>query len=445
MLYITLGVFSTIALRRYTRKNSYVNYNNIAVSPLAPSISIISPAFNEEKNIIHLTKSLLDLYYTNYEVIIVNDGSTDNTFQLLKDNFSLEKTNYFFDYKIPCERIRGIWKSAKPEFSKLIVIDKINGGCKADASNAGLNISRNSYILHIDSDGLIERDSLTKLIKSFLDEKGRKVIGAGGVIRIINSCDVESGKIKQINLPKKFFPRVQVLEYTRSFLLGRMAWSQLDGLLIISGAMGMFDKKILIAAGGYDSKSIGEDMEAVVNMRRYMAEQKKKYIVTYIPDPLCWTEGPSSFKDLQTQRVRWTKGLIDVLKKHNVLLFNPKYKNLGLFGYPFCFIFEWMAPLIAFIGIIFTVFLIATGMMNWSFFGILIAFIYSFSIFLSTWSVLFEELTFHKYRKKKDVVKLIMTSFIEPFFYVCMAWFAVKGNVGYFFGKKKWGTIKRGN
>jgi poly-beta-1,6-N-acetyl-D-glucosamine synthase len=442
--YVLLGIFSTSALRRYTYKNSFVNYNDIATSPLAPNISLVVPAYNEEKSIIHSVKNFLGLYYSNYEVIIVNDGSTDNTLQLLKDEFSLEKTNYFFDYKIPCEKIKGVWKSTKPEFKKLVVVDKLNGGCKADASNAGLNIAKNQFILNMDADGIIERDSLSRLIKPFLEEKKHKVIAAGGVIRILNSCKIEEGVIKEINLPKKFFPRMQVLEYTRAFLLGRMAWSELDGLLLISGAMGMFDRKTMIGAGGYDATCLGEDMEAVVRMRRYMAEKGERYVVTYIPDPLCWTEAPSTLKDLKTQRVRWAKGLVDVLKKHSVMFFNPKYRNLGMLGYPFWLIFEWLAPTTAFLGMIYTVFLAVTGAINWPFFALLSAFIYSFSIFLSTWSVLFEELTFHKYRNKMDVLKLVATSFVEPFLYIFIAWFSVKGNVEYFMGKNSWGKLKRG-
>jgi biofilm PGA synthesis N-glycosyltransferase PgaC len=445
LCYLGLGIFSTFALRKYTRKNSYVNYNNIATSPLAPTISIITPAYNEEKNIINNVKTLLGLHYSNYEVILINDGSTDNTFKLLKDNFKLQKTNYFFDYKISCERIRGIWKSTDPQFSKLIVVDKINGKCKADANNAGLNIARNDLILVIDADSIIETDSLSKLVKPFLEEKKHKVIGAGGVIRILNSCELsDDGKIKRINLPKRFFPRLQVLEYTRAFLLGRMAWAQLDGLLLISGAMGMFDRKTMIDAGGYDASCLGEDMEAVIRIRRYMAEKKQRYEVTYIPDPLCWTEVPSTYKDLRSQRVRWAKGLVDALKKHRIMFFNPKYRNLGVLGYPFWFIFEWLAPIIAFLGMMYTIFLIITGGINWPFFALLSAFIYSFSIFLSSWSILFEELTFHKYERKRDVVKLLLMAFIEPFLYICIAWFSVKGNAGYFAKKNQWGKIRRG-
>ena len=443
VLYIGLGLFSSLALRRYTRKNSFVNYDDVAISPLSPAVTIISPALNEEKSIINTAKTLLNIHYANFEVIIVNDGSTDKTFELLKKEFNLKKTSYYFDYQIPCEKIKGIWKSSDPKFKRLLVLDKNNGGSKADAINAALNVTRNDLVVTIDADSIIEPDSLSKLVKPFLEEKDKKVIGTGGAIRILNSCKVENGKITEVNLPKNLLAKIQVLEYTRAFLLGRMAWSHLDGLMLISGAMGMFDKKTMIKCGGYDTTGIGEDMEVVLKMRKYMANKKKKYVVTYIPDPLCWTEVPEDIKSLQTQRSRWTMGLIDSLEKYRGMFLNPKYGKLGMLGYPFWFIFEWMAPIMASLGILFTIFLIAIGSINWPFFLLLTGFIYSFSVFLSAWTVLFEEITFHKYRRKRDVVKLLAVSFIEPFLYPMHAWFAVRGNIKYLFNNQHWGVVKR--
>jgi len=441
--YIALGLYSSISLRKYTRKNSYVNYDDVATSSLSPPVTIIVPAYNEEKTIIDTVKTLIGLHYSNFEAVVVNDGSIDDTFKLMKDTFKLKKVNYYFDYIIPCGKIRGIYKSDLPEYKQITVIDKVNQKSKSDALNAALNVVKNDLVITIDADSVIEPDSIVKLVKPFLEEKKRKVIGTGGVIRIANSCNIENGRIKVINLPSKFLPKLQVLEYTRAFLLGRMAWSELDGLMLISGAMGMFDRKTMVECGGFEVKSIGEDMDMVLKMRAHMAENKRKYIVTYIPDPLCWTQVPSDFKSLSAQRTRWTRGLVDCLAKYRRMMFNPRYGKLGMLGYPFWLIFEWIAPIIALFGILFTVFLIITNSINWPFFLILTIFVYSFSIFLSTWAILYEELTFHKYRKKRDVFKLIGLSIIEPFLYVLTAWFAVKGNVQYIFAKNKWGKIKR--
>lgn len=440
--YVILGIFSAMALRKYLRKNSYINYNSLVLSPLSPKISIIAPAYNESRSIIDNVRTLLSLYYNNFEVILVNDGSTDDTFQLVKTSYDLVRVNYYFDYRIPCERIRGVYKSKNPSYNRLTVIDKNNGG-KADSLNAGINICRSNLIVSIDADSIIEPDSILKLVKPFLEEKDRKVIGTGGVIRIVNSCDIERGHIRAIHLPDRILPRLQVLEYTRAFLLGRMAWSQLDGLMLISGAMGMFDRETVIHAGGYSIKTVGEDMELVLRMRRYKADRKEKYEVTYIPDPLCWTEVPSDVKSMRKQRTRWTRGLIESLWTHRKIFLNKKYGRLGMLGYPYWLILEWLSPLIAFAGMVYTLFLAVTGALNWPFFLLLFLFVYTFAISLSTWAVLFEEITFHKYTRKRDVLKLLLSSLVEPFFYPVHTYFALRGNIEVIRGKKGWGKAER--
>ena len=440
--YLLLGIFSAIALRKYLRKNSYINYNSLVLSPFSPKVTIIAPAYNESKSIIDSIRTLLSLYYNNFEVILVNDGSTDDTFSKVKKAYDLVKVNYYFDYRIPCERIKGVYKSKNPSYQRLTVLDKNNGG-KADALNAGINISRSELIVTIDADSIIEPDSILRLVKPFLEEKDRKVIGTGGVIRIVNSCEVEKGHIREINLPDKILPRLQVLEYTRAFLLGRMAWSHLDGLMLISGAMGMFDRETVIKAGGYNVKTVGEDMELVLRMRRFMAEQKTDYEVTYIPDPLCWTEVPSDVKSLRKQRTRWTRGLIESLWGHRKMFLNKSYGKLGMLGYPYWLLFEWLSPLVAFAGMAYTVYLAIIGALNLPFFLLLFLFVYTFAICLSTWAVLFEEITFHKYRRKRDVMFLIFTSLLEPFIYPMYTYFAVRGNIEALRGKKGWGKAER--
>lgn len=440
--YLILGIFSALALRKYLRKNSFINYNSLVLSPLSPKISIIAPAFNESKTIVDNIRTLLSLYYNNFEVIIVNDGSSDDTLKKIKDEYNLVRVNYYFDYRLSCERIKGVYKSKNPSYNRLTVIDKNNGG-KADALNAGINISRSNLFVTIDADSIIEADAILKLVKPFLEEKDKKVIGTGGVIRIVNSCDVERGHIREIHLPETILPRMQVLEYTRAFLLGRMAWSHLDGLMLISGAMGMFDRETVIRSGGYSVRTVGEDMELVLRMRRYKAERNEKYEVTYIPDPLCWTEVPSDLKSMQRQRTRWTRGLIESLWTHRKLLFNRKYGRLGLLGYPYWLFLEWLSPLIAFSGMVYTIILAIIGVLNLRFFLLLFLFIYTFAVSLSTWAVLFEEITFHKYKKKRDVLRLLLSSLVEPFFYPVHTFFAVRGNLQVIRRKKGWGKAER--
>lgn len=441
--YLILTIFSAISLRKYLRKNSYVDYNSIVASPLAPSLSVIAPAFNESETIIDNIRTLLSLYYNNFEVVVVNDGSKDDSLEKMINAYELEKVNYYFDYRLPCKRIRGVYKSQNRSFKKLTVIDKANGG-KADALNAGLNVCRNDLVVSIDADSIMEPDALLKLVKPFMEAKEKRVIGAGGVIRIANSCEISDGHIQKVNLPKKFLPRAQVMEYTRAFLMGRMAWSELDGLLLISGALGMFDREIVIKAGGYHTNTVGEDMELVVRIRRYMVDNDLNYDVVYIPDPLCWTEVPSTIKVLARQRSRWTRGTLETLITHRKLFFNRKYGKLGMLGYPYWLVFEYLAPIIEFLGILWFIFLVITGDLNWPFFLLLFGFVYFFAVSLSVWSVLFEEMTFHKYEKRRDVLRLVGTAFLEPLFYHPMVMLmSIKGNIDKLLNQNKWGKMER--
>lgn len=440
--YIILAIISGLALRAYLKKNKNVNYNSIISTPLAPSISIIAPAYNESVTIIENIRALLSIFYNDFEVIVVNDGSKDDSLEKVIKAYDLVKVDFAVNYQVNTKEVKGVYKSKNKSFEKLTVVDKVNGG-KADALNVGINISEKDLFVAIDVDSIIEPDALLKLVKPFLDETDKKIIATGGVIRIANSCLIEGGHIVKVNAPKQFLPSVQVLEYTRAFLMGRMAWSKLDGLLLISGALGLFDRNIVIKAGGY-AHTVGEDMELIVRMRRYMCENNLQYRVEYIPDPLCWTEAPSSLKILGRQRNRWTRGTIDTLKIHKKIFFNKKYGRMGTLGYPYWYFFEWLAPLVEVLGFIYLIILSFFGLVNWPYFILMLFFVYSFAMAFSSWALVFEELTFHKYEKKTDIIKLFITAHLEPIIYhpLTLIW-AVKGNIDYFRGKTGWGKMER--
>ncbi len=442
--YFGLVVLSGAETISYFRRNSFVNYKDILSSPMAPSISIIAPAYNEGLNIVDNVRSLLSNHYVNYEVIIVNDGSKDDSMEKLISAYDLEKVDFLVDSQLPTQKVRGIYKSKNPAFENLIIVDKENGG-KADALNTGLNISNSRYVACIDVDCLLVEDALQKMIKPFLEQTEKKVIATGGVIRIANSCEIRDGKLIQVNLPNKLIERAQILEYIRAFLLGRMAWSRMNGLLVISGAFGIFDREVAISAGGYDTKTVGEDMEIIVRMRKYMQDLEIPYKVAYIPDPLCWTEAPDNYKILISQRNRWARGTIETLKIHKDICFNPKYKSLGMLSYPYWLIYERLAPLIEVTGILYFSILIITGKINVVFAVSFLIASYLFSVLFSIVALLTEDLTYHQYKKKKDVFKLVITALLEPFvFHPLMLWAAVKGNIDKLTGKKiGWGTMTR--
>lgn len=443
--YIILAIISAFETVDYMKKNSFVNYKEILSSSISPSVSIIAPAYNETLNIVENVRSLLSNHYVNYDVIIVNDGSKDDSLEKLIKAYDLVKVEYLINDQIPTKPLRaGVFKSTNPAFEKLVVVDKENGG-KADALNMGLNISPNKYVACIDVDCLLLEDALQKMVKPFLESTDSKVIAAGGVIRIANSCVIKDGKLLDINLPRNLIVRGQILEYLRAFLLGRMAWSKLNGLLVISGAFGLFDKKTAIEVGGYDTKTVGEDMEIIVRMRRHMEEQKIKYKVAYIPDPLCWTEAPDSYKIFISQRNRWTRGTIETLKKHRKIGFNRKYNTLGMISYPYWLIYERLAPIIEVLGIFYFLFLLINNNIKWDYAIAFILLCYLFTVMFSIITIITEELTYHQYKKKGIGIRLIMTAFLEPFTnHPFIVYAALKGNFDYYFNKKiKWGEMTR--
>ncbi|MCB0483767.1 MAG: glycosyltransferase family 2 protein, partial [Flavobacteriales bacterium] len=291
--YILLSFISFVSVRKYLQKNSFVDYRDILNTDFAPTVSVLAPAYNESATIIENIRSLLSLHYSNYEVIVVNDGSKDDTLQRVIDEYNMVPVHYAWQEQIKTKAVRAVYKSTNPSFSNLLLVDKENGG-KSDALNVGMNIATADYITCIDVDCVLEQDAVLKLMKPFLDEYDREVVATGGVIRIANSCKIEDGRLLEVKVPENYVARSQALEYIRAFLLGRMAWSLLDGLILISGALGVFNRKIAIEAGGYDHNTVGEDMELVVRMRRHMVHEKRPYTVAFIPDPLCWTECPET-------------------------------------------------------------------------------------------------------------------------------------------------------
>ncbi len=443
LFYILIAVYSTGDARHYINKNSFTDYRTLVSSPHVPSLSILAPAYNEGATIIENVRSLLSIYYSNLEVVIINDGSKDDTMAKLIKAYDLKKIDYFVRYQISTKEVRGIYKSSNPVYKKLVVVDKMNGG-KADALNVGVNIASNDYIVCIDVDCVLEQDALLKLTKPFIEETKVKVIATGGVVRIANSCVIEHGKLLKVRLPEQYLPRMQVLEYIRAFLLGRMAWSRLNGLLLISGAFGAFDKEIVIKCGGYNHNTVGEDMELVVRMRRYMEERNEPYKVAFIPDPLCWTEAPASYKILGRQRNRWTRGTIETLQIHKKMFFNPKYGILGMLSYPYWFFFEMCAPAIEFLGFIALLVMSFFGVIDWSTFFLFLAFIISFGYTYSAFAVLMEVLTYNQYKRRTDVMKLLLTGLTEPFrFHPFVVWHGVMGYIDLLRKKKSWGEMTR--
>lgn len=443
-IFLLMSIASFFAIKNY-RNAKYTFKDDVLVnSNDMLGVSIVAPAFNEELSVINNVKSLLSLKYPNFEVVIVNDGSTDSTLQKLIDEFELVKVDFFYEEKIVTKPVRGHYKSVNPIYSKLLVVDKENGKSKADASNAGINSAKYPLFLCTDVDCILRSDTILKLAKLFMSNTTR-VIAAGAAIRASNSCNVKDGFMVKVHFPKNWWASFQEIEYIRSFLLGRMAWSQVNGLLLVSGGLGMFDKEIAIEAGGYWDKSLGEDIELITRMRKVMYRRKEKFRIFYIPESLCWTEVPSSLKVFLRQRVRWGRGLAQTLFLHRSMLFNPKFGRTGMVLMPYYLFFEFLVPIVEFLGVIGII--LGFIFLDFSFlqFIKMLFLVYSFYLLITILSVLWDEWIYGHYSSLKELLHLIGKAIIEPVVYHPFSVFAsLKGYLYFLIQKEqKWGVMQR--
>ena len=438
--YFVLLVISYFSMLRYRRHIEHEQWQRIIQSPLTIPVSIIVPAYNEELTIEESVKSLLMLEYPEFEVIVVNDGSADNTLGKLETSFNLHPIPADIEEKVPCQQILGLYRS--PDNPSLVAADKINGG-KADALNAGINVSRYPVICAIDADSLIEGGALLRVTKPFLERPG-KTVAVGGIVRVANGCTIEAGSVLHVGLSRAWLPLIQAVEYLRAFLFGRSGWSALNSLLIISGAFGIFRKDVVIAVGGYRRGSLAEDVELVVRMHRYLREQRREYEMRFLSDPVCWTEVPESLSILGRQRNRWQRGLIDSLRIHRRMMLNPRYGIIGMVAFPYFVFFEMLAPVVELLGYIIVPISYALGMVDFSFFALFLTVAILIGVILSTGAVVLEELFYRRYPKTSDIVRLVAAAFLENFGYRQLTvWWRVKAFWDYFTGKTAWGKMER--
>jgi len=441
VFYFSMYTISFGAIITYLRRHMFCDYRVIMQSELTPAVSILAPGYNESTTCIESVNSLLKLNYPTAEVIFINDGSKDTTLEVLIKEFDLVKTERVYIQTIPTNAVRGIYISQKPQFKNLIVVDKVNGG-KADALNVGINVSRYPLVCAIDADSILEDDALLKVVKPFLDDES--VIAVGGIVRIANGCTIHRGRVTNVRLSRKLIPSFQVIEYYRAYLSGRMGWGAINGLLIISGAFGLFKRDIVMKCGGYKHDTVGEDMELVVRMHRYCIENDIPYRVDFVPDPVCWTEAPETLKILGRQRNRWHRGLLDTLLIHRKMLFNKRYGVLGLLSVPYFVLIELFGPVIEAIGYVAVGVGFYLGMINIEIFTLFFIVSVIYGVMFSISAVMLEEISFHRYPRTRDLLKLLVLGVVENFGYrQITVWWRIKAFWDYWRGVKTWGAMTR--
>lgn len=443
LLYVVYGLLNVLAvvqIRRYLEISDLTAADNV-FSSLDVPVSIIVPAYNESDSIVTSIRAMLQLEYPDYEVLVVNDGSSDDTLQKLIKEFGLKSFPEAYRKRLPCHKVRNIYRSHR--YPMLRVIDKENGGSKADALNAGINACRYPIFCAVDADSILQPDSLRRAIRPFLENP--ETVAAGGTVRVANGCKVEGGFLQKIALPANFLARVQVIEYLRAFLYGRMGWTQLNAVLIISGAFGVFKKEVVVDAGGYRADVIGEDMELILRIHKNLRKSNTPYKITFVPDPICWTDAPEDLASLRKQRIRWQHGLGQSLILHKSLMFKRNGGALSWLAVPFFFIFELFGPAVEILGYIFFTVAAWSGWVSWETSLVFFCLAVGLGVLLSTSALVLEELSFHVYPRLRDLVRLFLVAILENFGFrqLTVLW-RVRGLLGWLAGNAPdWGKMKR--
>lgn len=436
-------VFTAIAwkdLHRHARRARHAPTEEMFTSPLTPGISVLVPAYDEEVVIVETVRSLLALRYPRHQVVVVNDGSTDATLERLRDAFDLAPVRKALRGAIPTAPVRAAYVSRRNP--RLWVVDKVNGG-KADALNCGLSAADYPYVAAVDADALIEEGALLRVAQPIVDDPG-VVAATGGIVRIVNGCLVDHGRVTDVRLPQSRLATLQVVEYLRAFLIGRVGWSRLNALLIISGAFGLFRRSLVEEVGGWWTDTVGEDVELVVRLHRHLRAEGGDYRIEFVSDPVCWTEAPEDLRTLSRQRRRWHRGLAEALRRHRGAICNPRYGTFGLVALPYFLFFELLGPVLGAFGLPLTLLAWALGYLSPLFLVAFLLVSILLGILLSISALGLEELGLRRQPGGRELARLVAYAALENVGYRQLNDFwRVLALVDLARGRRSWGAQRR--
>jgi cellulose synthase/poly-beta-1,6-N-acetylglucosamine synthase-like glycosyltransferase len=441
--YLLLILMAAGGFVAHLRRLEHAGREETVSSQLAPGVSLLVPAYNEAAGIVPSVQAMLALRYPRHEIVVIDDGSTDDTFERLRAAFDLVRVDRELPRDVPVKaRVIDVWVPRDGR-TRLVAVRKENSG-KTDALNVGINAASEPLVAMVDADSLLDPDALLTVAKPFADDPIRTV-ATGGVVRAANGCTVVAGRIVEIRTPRQWLPRVQIVEYLRAFLLGRTGWSRMGALILISGAFGLFRRDVLVEVQGLDTDSIGEDFELVMRIHRYMRRNKRDYRVEFVSEPVSWTEVPADLTVLRSQRRRWHRGLWEVLWKYRGMVLNPRYGRIGMIALPWYWVFELLAPALELAGIILVPLGLALGLVNLRFALLFVLVAYGYAIVVTLAAMAVEELSFHKYPRWRDLGATLLASVAENLGYRQLtAWWRVEGWwAGLRRGTHVWGTMTR--
>lgn len=441
--YLVLIVLAGFEFGRHLRRSSFAGADDMFRSPLTLPVTVIVPAHNEGPGIVPSVQAMTSLRYPRYEVVVVDDGSSDDTFEQLREHFDLVEVPRVVPGEVPyTSQVLSVHVArANPE--TLTVVRKTNGG-KSDALNVGINLARHPLVCMVDADSVLDPDALLSVAKPFGDDPLR-VAACGGVVRIANGCKVVGGRVVDVRMPRRWLVRVQVVEYLRAFLMGRTGWSRLGGLVVISGAFGVFRRDLVVKIGGMAHDTVGEDAELVVRLHHYLRERGEDYRVIFAAEPVSWSEAPSSLRVLGRQRRRWHRGIAEILSKHRRMVLNPRYGRIGLLALPYYVAFELLAPFIELAALVLVPLGLWADAINLDFAWRFALVAYGYGLLVTLVSLFIEEISFHRYPRWTDLLRGVVAAIIENFGYrQILAVWQVAGAAHAWRGRPAvWGVMQR--
>jgi len=436
--YMLLMLLSVVSVWLHKRSRSYEGLQLLRQSPATPPVTIIMPACNEQKAIVNSVWAALKTDYPGLEVCVVDDGSEDETLERLSAAFSLAPVTLITRPRLATRRVRALFVSS--DFPNLLVISKDHGG-KPDALNAGLNVCRTPYFCTLDSDCILDRDALLRLMWPVVHSTA-PVAASGGIVRVLNGCDRADGQVVKVEAPPGNLERFQVVEYLRSFLFGRTAWNLLGGTLIVSGAFALLHRATVLEVGGFLNDTVTEDMELVVRLRRWAAEQGRTLRTNFTSNPVCWVECPRERRMLARQRRRWQLGLCQTLWKYRSMVLNPAFGTLGLISLPFHVLVEACGAVVEPLGYAIIPLLVWVDPSRLRFLIPVLAFGMAWAGVLSIAAVVLEEMTYRHYRSPRSLAILLLYALIENIGYrqIVLLW-RFQGVVRFLTGNHDWEKV----
>jgi cellulose synthase/poly-beta-1,6-N-acetylglucosamine synthase-like glycosyltransferase len=441
--YLLLIVMAGLEFGKHLRRVPFAGTDDMFRSPLTLPVTLIVPAFNEGAGIVAAVQAMTALRYPRYEIVVVDDGSTDDTFERLRDQFDLVEVPRVVPAEVPYRSQVLSVHVARANPETLTVVRKTNGG-KSDALNVGINLAKHPLVCMVDADSVLDPDALLSVAKPFGDDPLR-VAACGGVVRIANGCKVIGGRVVDVRMPRSWLLRVQVVEYLRAFLMGRTGWSRLGGLVVISGAFGIFRRDLVVRIGGMAHDTIGEDAELVVRLHHYLRERGEDYRVIFVAEPVSWSEAPARLRVLGRQRRRWHRGIAEILGKHRRMIGNPRYGRIGLLALPYYVAFELLAPFVELAALILLPLGVWQHAVDWAFAWRFALVAYGYGLLVSLISLFIEEISFHRYPRWSDLVRGVLAAILENFGYrqILAVWQVSGAAAAWRGGQAVWGSMHR--